>query len=273
MIVQEIILKLLISTKDLYNQVRDSRNQTTIIDTRCFSEYKKGHIPGAINIDLFQLHWFDTSKRGISDFNSQTRLMLSNIGIQKSSHVIFYDNVSGMTSARGVWLMLYFSHENVSMLDGGFENWKKNNFQIEIKSNPLNHSKFRGKVNTKLLATAEEIKRSLGNSNLVIVDARSAEEFDGSDVRAVRRGHIPSAVNINWENNIENGTFKDVEKLSKIYLKIPIKSNVVTYCQGGYRAANAFVVLRMLGYKKVKMYLGSWGEWGNRLQLPVSPGS
>ena len=199
--------------------------------------------------------------------------MLFSIGIQKNSHVIFYDNISGMTSARGVWLMLYFSHENVSMLDGGFEKWKKNNFQIEIKSNPLSHSKFRGKVNTKLLATAEEIERSLGNKNLVIVDARSAEEFDGSDVRAVRRGHIPSAVNINWENNVENGTFKSVEKLSKIYLPIPKDESVVTYCQGAYRAANTFVALKILGYKKVRIYLGSWGEWGNNLDLPVSHGN
>ena len=197
-------------------------------------------------------------------------MMLSNIGIQKTSHVIFYDNISGMTSARGVWLMLYFSHENVSMLNGGFVKWKSKGYPIEMKSNPLNKSKFRGKVNTKILSTVGEIKRSLKNKNLVIVDARSKAEFGGFDVRAVRRGHIPSAVNIDWENNISNGTFKETKQLSKIYSKIPIKSNVVTYCQGGYRAANAFVVLRMLGYKKVKMYLGSWGEWGNRVDLPAS---
>ena len=146
MIVQEIILKLLISTKDLYHRVKNTRNQTIIIDTRSFSEYKNGHVPGAVNIDLFQLHWFDTSKRGIKDFNRQTRILLSNIGIQKESQVIFYDNVSGISAARGVWLLLYFSHKMVSMLDGGFEKWKKSSYPIEIKSNPLSHSEFRGKV-------------------------------------------------------------------------------------------------------------------------------
>jgi thiosulfate/3-mercaptopyruvate sulfurtransferase len=273
LIVQEIILKLLISTKDLHNRVRNSRNQTTIIDTRSFSEYKKGHIPGAVNIDLFQLHWFDTSKRGIKDFNRQTRILLSNIGIHKRSFVIFYDNVSGMIAARGVWLMLYFSHENVSMLDGGFQKWKSNSYPIEVKSNPLTHRTFKGKINNKILTTAKEIGDSLGNKNYVIVDARSKEEFDGSEVRAVRRGHIPTAVNIDWENNIENGAFKDIEKLSRIYLPIPKDASVVTYCQGAYRAANTFVALKILGYEKVRMSLGSWGEWGNKFDLPVSHGN
>lgn len=102
------------------------------------------------------------------------------------------------------------------------------------------------------------------------MDARSREEYSGSDVRAVRRGHIPSAMNIDWQINIENGTFKSKDKLSRIYSKIPKNSQVITYCQGGYRAANAFVALKMLGNKKVKMYIGSCGEWGNRPDLPVS---
>lgn len=199
--------------------------------------------------------------------------MLSNIGIRKTSHVIFYDNVSGITSARGVSILLYFSHKNVSMLYGGFEKWKSSGYPVEIKSNSLSYSKFRGKINTKVLATAQEIERLLKNKNLVILDARTKEEFRGSDVRAARRGHIPSAVNFDWQINIENSTFKSAKKLSKIYSKIPKNSQIITYCQGGYRAANAFVVLKMLGYNNVKMYLSSWGEWGNRIDLPVSAGT
>ena len=271
--VQEIILKPLISTEDLYYRVRNYGKQTIIVDTRSFSEYKSGHIPGAVNIDLFQLHWFDTSKRGIKDFNRQTRILLSNIGIQRESEVVFYDNVSGISAARGVWLLLYFSHKMVSMLDGGFECWKKEGYPIEIKSNPLLHYDFKGKIDKNIISTSEEVKKSLKNKKVVILDARSKEEFNGSDVRAARRGHIPSAVNMDWQNNIDDSIFKTTEKLSKIYSEIPKNSKIITYCQGGYRAANAFVVLKMLGYKNVKMYLGSWGEWGNRIDLPVSDGN
>ena len=265
-------MSLLISTKILHNAFQ-KKDDIIVIDTRSFSEYKDGHVPGAVNIDLFQLHWFDTSKRGIKDFNRQTRLVLSNIGIKKNTVVVFYDNISGMSAARGVWLLLYFSHEKVCMLDGGFEKWKKEGYSIEVKSNPLRNSQFKGKPNAKILADANEVRRSLKNKNVIIVDARSKEEYGGSEVRGARRGHIPTAVNIDWNRNIGNDSFKSKENLSMIYSKIPKNAQIITYCQGGYRAANAFLVLKMLGYKNVKMYLGSWGEWANRLDLPVSEGN
>jgi thiosulfate/3-mercaptopyruvate sulfurtransferase len=261
-------LDLLISSKDLYKIIQNE-DSAIVVDTRSFSEYKKGHVPGAVNVDLFQLHWFDTTKRGIKDFNRQTSLLLSNIGIEKESTVVFYDNVSGISAARGVWLLLYFSHEKVRMLDGGFEKWKKGGYYTEVTSNQLKNLRFKGKPNPKIIADANEVKRSIGNKHVIIVDARSKDEYDGSQVRAARRGHIPSAVNIDWTKNIKNSIFKGKEDLSRIYSKIPKDAQIITYCQGGYRAANAFLVLKMLGYKKVKMYLGSWGEWGNRLDLPV----
>lgn len=240
-----------------------------MIDARSFSDYKKGHIPGALNIDLFQLHWFDTTKKGIKDFNRQSRLLLSKIGIRKDSNVVFYDNISGISAARGVWLLLYFSHKSAYMLNGGFQKWKREKFPIEIRSNPLKNMRFTGKPNPKVLADADEVKKSIKHKDVIIVDARSREEYIGSEVRAAKGGHIPTAVNIDWTRNVENSSFKSNQKLSKIYSKIPKNVQVITYCQGGYRAANTFVVLRKLGYKNVKMYLGSWGEWGNRLDLPI----
>ena len=240
-----------------------------LVDTRPFSEYTIGHIQGAVNIDLFQFHWLDTSKVGIKQFVRQSRLLLSNIGVRNEKSVLFYDNVSGMSAARGVWLLVYFSHKRVSLLDGGLDKWKKEGHPIETKTNPFFKTNYRGKPNPKVLATAGEIEKSIGKKGTALVDARTKEEFEGIHVRAARAGHIPSAINIDWNENIQGGSFKTKEELSRLYSKIAKDSKVVTYCQGGYRAAHTFVALKILGYKNVKMYLGSWGEWGNRPELPV----
>ena len=261
-------MSVLISTKEL-NQTLKNSEDLLLVDSRSFAEYSKGHIQGAVNIDLFQFHWLDSSKIGIRQFIRQSRILLSNIGIRNDKPVVFYDNVSGMSAARGVWLLFYFSHKKVSLLDGGFDKWKKEGHHVETKTNPYAKSNFRGKPDPTVLSTVGEIESSIGKKKTMIIDARTKEEFQGMHVRAARAGHIPSATNIDWEENIKDGSFKTKEELSKVYSNIPKDSKVVTYCQGGYRAAHTFVALNILGYKNVKMYLGSWGEWGNRTELPV----
>ena len=86
--------------------------------------------------------------------------------------------------------------------------------------------------------------------------------------RAARGGHIPTAINIDWNKNLEQELFKSDEQLSNLY-KMDKETQIVTYCQGAYRAANSFLALKKIGFKNVRVYLGSWGEWGNNLELPV----
>ena len=238
-----------------------------LIDTRSYKEYSEGHIPGAVNLDLFAFHWIDTSKEGLESFNVQTQKILSFIGVTNEKKVIFYDDISGMLAARGVWLLMYFSHPQVMMLDGGITKWKSENLPLETKLNPNIPSKFSGKINSELITGYDFINANL--DNLKIIDTRSPEEFDGSLVRAARGGHIPNSVNIDWNENItDNGIMKNDEDLSKLYT-LPKDASIVTYCQGAYRAANTFMALKKIGFKNVKVYLGSWGEWGNNLDLPA----
>ena len=115
-----------ISTTELEKVIDDPN--LILIDARSFQEYSKGHITNAVSLDLFSFHWIDTSQDGISSFNEQFTKIFSRIGISEGKKVVFYDNVSGMLAARGVWLLEYFSHNNVSMLDGGFTKWKNEGY-------------------------------------------------------------------------------------------------------------------------------------------------
>jgi len=162
---------------------------------------------------------------------------------------------------------MYFSHQNVFMLDGGIIKWKRENLSLETKTNNFKPSEFIGKINPEIISGFEHIRDNL--DNLKIIDARSIGEYDGTIVRAAQTGHIPTSINIDWNQNLrEDGTFKSDEELFEMY-DIQKDSEIITYCQGAYRAANSFLVLKKLGFKNVKVYLGSWGEWGNNIHLPI----
>ncbi|HWP78986.1 MAG TPA: sulfurtransferase [Candidatus Nitrosotenuis sp.] len=256
---------MLITPRDLAKEL--GNQNLIIIDARSYKEYSQGHIPGAVNLDLFAFHWYDTSKQGMKIFSEQTKTLFSFVGVTNQKKVVFYDDVSGMLAARGVWLLMYFSHPAVFMLDGGLKKWRAENLQLETKTNGFTPSKFDGKTNQKIIADYEYVNKNLGR--LILIDARSQEEYDGTVIRGARRGHIPGAINVDFNLNIsDDGTLKDAKLLEKLY-KIPKDAEVVTYCQGAYRAANSFLALKKLGFTNVRVYLGSWGEWSNRTDLPV----
>jgi thiosulfate/3-mercaptopyruvate sulfurtransferase len=258
---------MIISTDKLNEIIHDDKN-LLVVDTRSYAEYSKDHIPGAVNLDLFSFHWIDTSKEGISSFNVQMKKIFSMAGIDQKKKIVFYDNTSGILAARGVWLLMYFSHPDALMLDGGLQKWKQEHKPVEQKTNKFEPTEFLTTPNPNLLVGFEYLNHNL--DRLKIIDARTAEEYNGLAVRAARGGHIPNSINIDWTENItSDGTIKDNSLLSKLY-PFPKDTEIVTYCQGAYRAANSFLALKKLGFENVKVYLGSWGEWGNKLDLPVS---
>ncbi len=254
-----------ISTQDLEQIYQD--NSVLILDARSYKDYTKGHIPGAVNLDLFSFHWVDTSEKGLVSFGEHMRKILSYAGVDENKKIIFYDDVTGMLAARGVWMCLYFSHPDVQMLDGGIAKWTGENLPTLSESTIYKPSNLTTPLNPSIIIGFEELNANIGK--VTLIDARSPDEFDGTIPRAARGGHIPTAKNIDWNNNLDgSGKLKSDEELESLY-QMDKDAPIVTYCQGAYRAANSYLSLKKIGFKNIKVYLGSWGEWGNNLALPI----
>ena len=254
-----------ISTQDLEKIYQD--NSVLILDARSYKDYSKAHIPGAVSLDLFSFHWADTNEKGLISFGEHMRKILSYAGVDEKKKIIFYDNTSGMLAARGVWMCLYFSHPDVQMLDGGLSKWNGENLPTVSESTTYTPSNLTTQIDPSIIIGFEELNKNIGK--VAIIDARSPDEFDGTTPRAARGGHIPTAKNIDWNNNLDgSGKLKPDEELESLY-QMNKDTPIVTYCQGAYRAANSYLSLKKIGFKNVKVYLGSWGEWGNNLDLPI----
>ncbi|HJX10543.1 MAG TPA: sulfurtransferase [Candidatus Binatia bacterium] len=243
-----------------------------IIDTRAAEDYAKGHIPGATHFDLFGLSLVDTTDAPLKAFMFMIHHVLELRGVSEAKKVVFYGENSDMRAARGVWFLEYYGHPKVKMLDGGFNAWKAAGAPIAADATPPKAATFKVAERREILATADDVLRSLEKKAVAILDTRSEGEYLGTQVRAARGGAIPGAIHIEWTDNLgADGKFKTDAELRAMYSKAGITPDkeVISYCQGGYRAAHSYVALRLLGFPNVRNYIGSWKEWGDRLDLPL----
>ncbi len=243
-----------------------------IIDVRPAEDYAKGHIPGAAHFDLFGLSLIDTSDAPLKAFMFMIHHVLELRGVSETKQVVFYEANSGMRAARGVWFLEYYGHPNVKMLDGGFQAWKAAGAPVTSEATAPKAATFKSSDRRDVLATADDVLRSLNRKEIAILDTRSRGEFLGTHVRAARGGAIPGAIHIEWTDNIAaDGRFKANTELKAMYDRAGITPDkeVISYCQGGYRAAHSYVALRLLGFPRVRNYIGSWKEWGDRTDLPL----
>ena len=249
-----------------------------IVDLRSDPEkgqaaYRAGHVPGAQYLSPRELDDARANAEGLPIRPEKAAALFGGLGIDHDTTVVAYDDAGGVYAARLFFVLEYYGHTRTRVLNGGLAKWQREGRPLTQNAPKVEAKRFVPQARRDLVATADDVKASLGKEEVCLLDARSPDEYAGKDVRAKRGGHIPGARNVDWVNTLNpDQTVKPAEALRAMFEAAGIMPDrqIVAYCQSGVRAAHAYLVLRLLGYAKVKNYDGSWNEWGNDPSLPLA---
>jgi thiosulfate/3-mercaptopyruvate sulfurtransferase len=251
----------------------------TILDMRFPNEYAEGHIPGAVLVPTWISKLYADDAKRLPMVIPRLEKAIGEMGIGNDSNIIVYGSRRN-THWNGVMFWVFEalgcnsspSKGTVHFYDGGIEHWQAGGGVLEKVDTKAKAVTFKAAPGAERGVRADEIMRVVqGKEKAVIIDTRTAAEYEGTEVRALRGGHLPNAVNIDYCRNFDSATYwmKSLSELKSLYKDISSDNRLITYCHTGARAAYSYLVLRALGYKDVAIYHDGWRVYGSNLNLPV----
>jgi len=243
-----------------------------IVDLCNDTLYSKKHIPGAAHISSQEL--MSGSVPGPNKLPPKERLeaMVNSIGLTDDKHVVVYDDEGGGWAGRFIWTLDVIGHKNWSYLNGGLIAWHNEGFPTTSEVPEPKSIERNVTIDRTPIIEAEEIMAQLDSGDLQIWDARTPEEYSGERGVAERNGHIPGAINCNWTSMMDfkrNQRILDDAKERLAELGIHSDKPTITHCQSHHRSGFTYMLARILDFKDIKAYEGSWAEWGNRNDTPI----
>ncbi|MFZ9858090.1 MAG: sulfurtransferase [Roseiflexaceae bacterium] len=257
-----------------------------VVDTRWYllnppqgqEEYLANHIAGAVYLsidhDLSAEAWDGPGRHPLPK-SERFIATMSNAGIDNTCHVVIYDSAGGSTATRLWWLLRYYGHPHVSILDGGWQAWVAAGGAVRSGNEARPARQFMGAPNHAMTVDAEQVDHLRHDQHVLLLDARAHERYTGAvEPFGPRAGHIPGALSAPFVGNLNaDGTLKSIADLTTRYQELGAHQaqQVVCYCGSGVTATHDIFALHLAGIDAI-LYPGSWSDWSSQEVRPIATG-
>ena len=265
----------LVSTEWLFNNLKtvkilDASWHLPNANRNSFDEYKSEHI---INSNFFDIDKNSNQKTNLPHMlpsKKDWEMIVSELGISNSDHIIVYDNSEVFSSCRVWYTFLYFGHDPnlISILDGGFKKWLNEKRPTSNEMIGNEKSKYIAEENTSLVINKDEVNKNIENKKFQLIDARGEKRFLGLQPeprKELRSGNINGSINLPFQKLLEKDrTFKKKDELIEIFKakEVSIEKEMAFTCGSGVTACILGLANSIISGKKPVIYDGSWAEYG-----------
>lgn len=248
-------------------------NQILLVAVCAEEVFFNHHIPGSVLIRPAELVSGIKPATGKLPNAEHLSTIFSRIGLSKEKHVVAYDDEGGGWAGRLIWTLDVLGHHNHSFLNGGLVAWINEAHPVSSGIAEQEPSDYVAQIDRSVVVDLDDVLSQIGDSDSIVWDARALEEYTGTKVTALKNGHIPGAVNLDWLELIDHDSnlrLKPLDILKRELESLGIDNNkkIITHCQTHHRSGLSYLVGKILGLD-IKAYDGSWSEWGNHPDTPV----